>query len=153
MTVRTWTTGTAGSSSLADLGAAFQQQAEQLAELADTITAAFAPDQGTLDALADLARAVRTASSNPRRLRSLLRHLEQRRNALHTGLAAVADAVTGLLGTGWALLAALTHLQRCPRRTSTVAAHRSTPIATHLAAHAPPAGVCFSLPTTCPGVP
>lgn len=152
MSTRTWATGTAGTSSLADVAAVFHRQAEQLAELADTITAALTPDRATLDALADLARAVRTASRNPRRLRHLLRSIDHRRSALHAGLAAVADAVSELLDTGAALLFRLSQAQRCrQQRTGAPAAHHCAPIAVHLAAHAPPAGTCFYVPT-CPEV-
>lgn len=136
---------------IADLSAAFQQQAAELAQLADKFHAALTPDRATLDALAQLADAVRAATSSPRRLRALLAALERRRCDLHTGLAAVCDAVTRLLATGRQLLAHLANRHHCRHHRTHTRATRCAPIAAHMAAHAPPAAPSSYATTHTPG--
>ena len=93
--------------------------------------------------LAELLTEASRAARNPRRLRGVLRRLEQRRDNLHAGLSAIADSLTELVRTGQVLLAAHRQQTRC-RRHRDIPTERCALLALNLAPHGPPAAAVLT---------
>jgi hypothetical protein len=103
-------------------------RAEQLAHLA---------------AVSELLRTAGAVAHNPRRLRSVLRRIRQRRDNLHAGLDAVADSLTELLHAGEVLLAVHRQQTRCRRHQHTPT-KRCALLALNLAPNGPPVAVVLT---------